>query len=41
LRRYKEDIKPMDKTSEALYRLNQVTYHYKKEIDPAQSRRLV
>jgi hypothetical protein len=36
-RRYKEDIKPMDKTSEALYRLNPVTYCYKKEIDPTQS----
>ena len=34
-RRYKEDIKPMDKTSEVLYRLNPVTFRYKKEIDPA------
>jgi Chaperone of endosialidase len=36
-RRYKEEIKPMDKASEALYRLNPVTYRYKKEIDPTQS----
>jgi trimeric autotransporter adhesin len=36
-RRYKEDIQPMDKASEALYRLNPVTYRYKKEIDPTQS----
>ena len=36
-RRYKEDIKPMDKTSEALYTLNPVTYRFKKEIDPSQS----
>ena len=35
-RRYKEDIKPMDKASEALYRLNPVTYRYKKEIDATQ-----
>jgi hypothetical protein len=36
-RRYKEDIKPMDKTSEALYTLNPVTYRFKKDIDPSQS----
>jgi len=36
-RRYKEDIKPMDKASEALYRLNPVTYRYKKEIDATQT----
>jgi len=35
-RRYKENIKPMDNASEALYRLKPVTYHYKKEIDPTQ-----
>jgi hypothetical protein len=35
--RYKEDIKPMDKASEALYRLKPVTYRYKKEIDRTQS----
>ena len=34
-RRYKEDIKPMDKTSEALYRLQPVTFRYKKEIENA------
>ena len=32
-RRYKEEIQPMDKTSEALYQLNPVTFRYKKEID--------
>ena len=32
-RRHKEDIKPMDNASEALYRLKPVTFHYKKEID--------
>jgi hypothetical protein len=36
-RRYKEDIKPMDNSSETLYRLNPVTYRFKKEIDPSQS----
>jgi hypothetical protein len=36
-RRYKEDIKPMDKASEALYELKPVTYRYKKEIDRTQS----
>ncbi len=36
-RRYKEDIKPMDNTSEALYMLNPVTYRFKKDIDPSQS----
>jgi Chaperone of endosialidase len=36
-RRYKEEIKPMDKASETLYRLNPVTYRYKKEVDPTQS----
>ena len=37
-RRYKDDIKPMDKASEALYRLNPVTYRLNKEIDKHQSR---
>jgi hypothetical protein len=37
-RRYKEDIKPMDKASEALYRLQPVSYRYKKEIGRTQSR---
>jgi uncharacterized coiled-coil protein SlyX len=36
-RRYKENIKPMDNASEALYRLKPVSYRYKKEIDPTQS----
>jgi hypothetical protein len=31
-RRYKEDIKPIDKASEALYRLEPVTYRYKKRL---------
>ena len=33
-RRYKEDIKPMDNSSEALFALKPVTFRYKKEIDP-------
>jgi hypothetical protein len=32
-RRYKEDITPMDKASEALFALKPVTFRYKKEID--------
>jgi trimeric autotransporter adhesin len=36
-RRHKEDIKPMDNASEALYRLKPVSYRYKKEIDRTQS----
>ncbi len=35
--RYKQDIKPMDKASEALYALKPVTFHYKKEIDRTQT----
>jgi hypothetical protein len=35
--RYKEDIKPMDKASEAIYQLKPVTYRYKKDIDPSQN----
>jgi hypothetical protein len=34
-KRFKKDIKPMDETSEALFALKPVTFHYKKEIDPA------
>ena len=34
-RRYKDDIKPMDKASEALFALKPVSFRYKKEIDPA------
>src|SRR5204863_566376 len=33
-RRFKEEIKPMDKASEALFALKPVTFRYKKEIDP-------
>src|SRR5204862_4955154 len=36
-RRYKEEIKPMERASEALYRLKPVSYRYKKEIDLTQS----
>jgi len=36
-RRYKEDVKPMDNASEAVYRLVPVTYRYKREIDATQS----
>ena len=32
--RYKDDIEPMDKASEALLKLRPVTFHYKKELDP-------
>ena len=34
-KRFKDDIKSMDKASEALFDLKPVTFHYKKEIDPA------
>jgi hypothetical protein len=34
-KRFKEEIKPMDKASEALFLLKPVTFRYKKEIDPA------
>jgi hypothetical protein len=33
-KRFKEDIKPMDKASEALLALKPVTFRYKKEFDP-------
>jgi hypothetical protein len=33
-RRFKEEIKPMDKASEVLLALKPVTFRYKKEIDP-------
>jgi hypothetical protein len=33
-RRFKDEIKPMDKASEALFSLKPVTFRYKKEIDP-------
>jgi hypothetical protein len=32
--RYKDDIKPMDKTSEAILALKPVTFHYKHDLDP-------
>ena len=34
-KRFKEDIRPMDKSSEALFSLKPVAFRYKKEIDPA------
>ena len=33
-RRYKEEIKPMDKASEAILALKPVTFRYKKEVEP-------
>jgi len=33
-RRFKEDINPMDKASEAILALKPVSFHYKKEIEP-------
>jgi hypothetical protein len=33
-RRFKEQIKPMDKASEAILALKPVSFHYKKEIEP-------
>ena len=32
--RFKDDIKPMEKTSEALLKLKPVTFRYKEELDP-------
>ena len=32
--RFKEQIKPMDKASEAILQLKPVTFHYKEEVDP-------
>jgi hypothetical protein len=32
--RFKEAIKPMDQTSEAILKLEPVTFRYKKELDP-------
>jgi trimeric autotransporter adhesin len=34
-KRFKEEIKPMDRVSEALFSLKPVTFRYKQEIDPA------
>src|SRR5262245_39465784 len=36
-KRFKKDIKPMDKASEALFALEPVTFHYQNEIDPVQT----
>jgi len=33
--RFKDEIRPMNKTSEALLALKPVTFHYKHELDPA------
>jgi hypothetical protein len=33
-RRFKDDIKPMDKASEVILALKPVIFHYKKDIDP-------
>ena len=32
--RFKEQIKPMDKASEAILLLEPVTFHYKHDLDP-------
>jgi hypothetical protein len=32
--RFKDDIKPMDKASEAIHALKPVTFRYKRELDP-------
>jgi hypothetical protein len=34
-RRFKEEIKPMERASEVLFALKPVTFRYKKELDPA------
>src|SRR5438094_1792767 len=36
--RFKDDIKPMAKASEAILSLKPVTFHYKQEFDPTRSR---
>jgi endosialidase-like protein len=36
-RRYKEEIQPMDQSSQALYQLKPVKFRYKKEIDQTQA----
>ncbi|MEP6586922.1 MAG: tail fiber domain-containing protein [Candidatus Udaeobacter sp.] len=38
--RFKDGIKPMDKTSESLFALKPVRFHYKKEIDPTRTPQL-
>jgi trimeric autotransporter adhesin len=39
-RRFKDDIRPMDQASEALFALKPVTFRYKKDIDPARTSQL-
>jgi hypothetical protein len=34
-RRFKEEVKPMERRRETLFALRPVTFRYKKEIDPA------
>ena len=36
-RRFKQDIQPMDKSSETLFALKPVTFRYKKDADPSQA----
>ena len=36
-RRFKEDIQPMDKSSESLFALKPVTFRYNKDVDPSQA----
>jgi uncharacterized coiled-coil protein SlyX len=36
-KRFKEEIRSMDEASEALFALKPVSFHYKKEIDPART----
>ena len=36
-RRFKDEIQPMDKASEAILALKPVTFRYKEEIDPGRS----
>ena len=38
-RRFKENIKPMDNASEAIFSLKPVNFRYKKELDPDQAER--
>ena len=39
-RRFKDEIKPMDKTSEVIYRLKPVSFRYKPEIEPMRPLRI-
>ena len=36
-RRFKTDVKQMDKVSEAILKLKPITFHYKKELDPEET----